>query len=135
MSITIRVRSTQTFKLVISSELLAQVAAERAQAREVSEEKVATLKGHNRYVAEVMRSDRSDEEVLKVVFKDAIIETCKEGAKELNDSDIRVKGHQVVVEFPGEKAQEKPVEASQRCPLHDDSKACTSLCQRFLAAS
>ncbi|QNJ57463.1 hypothetical protein [Pseudomonas phage Waldo5] len=99
MSITLKVKTVNTFTLVVSNEFLAQVVSERAQARALSAEKVESLKGHQRYVIDVLRSERTDEEVVKVVFKDSLIEVAKEQAREVNEEGVRMKGHQVVVSF------------------------------------
>ncbi|AHZ95006.1 hypothetical protein phiPSA2_25 [Pseudomonas phage phiPSA2] len=105
MSITIKVAINQTFSMVVEDSILEQIAAERVKAREVSPEKVATLTGQKRYYMEVFRSERTDEEVLRVVFKDSLIECAKEAATEMNQEGIRVKGHQTVVTFPEPNAK------------------------------
>ncbi|WGH28288.1 hypothetical protein 10P302A_gene0028 [Pseudomonas phage 10P302A] len=148
MAKTFKLHVSFPMSLVVSTETVKDFQEAREMARKILAENTKPLKGETKFRVELMASDKDDDEVLQTIFRAGIRQVLREDfLKEVcgNESTGKI-GDMKVVYAPRcetcihDKTCPKvavfgcePVLPSA-CPLHDDRKACTSLCKRMLVS-
>lgn len=130
MSKTLRCTVSFDLKMVFTGESLKELSETREQAREIIQTGLCQgrkVHGSQKAMVEMFASPISDEELLERIVRAGLRQFIREDlTKELSGaSDGSSTVGNVKVAF------KEPMKPRQVCDLHDDSKACTSLCKRF----
>lgn len=103
MSITLRTEINITARIVLTTAMVAEMAADRARLRVMAQsepEKMAKLTGDRKQLTDLMLSDVSDEEMFKVLFRSGFREYAKDDlAKELSQEGLKFDRVQAKVSF------------------------------------
>lgn len=148
MAKTLKLNVTFPMTIVVNSETVVAVESARKEAREAlskAAENGEKVKGEAGAFLKLFASELSTEKLLETLTRKGIREVVrKELTSELNNAEtsVRVGDIKVTYETPKipcgcnrtKEACLNCPEESQRCPLHPDDKACTSLCRRMLVA-
>lgn len=119
MAKTLRLTVTFPMTIVVSSETCAELAADRKRIREMPAEKVAKLKGQPKANYELMMSERTDEELMEIIYRAGLRETIRSNIKsEVCSSESTCRIGDIKVTY------EKPVEPKGSCQgcIYDDCK-------------
>ncbi|WYW04279.1 host HNS inhibition protein [Pseudomonas phage vB_PpuP-Kompost-2] len=100
MSKTLKMNVTFPMSIVVKTETVLEFQKDRKLARELSPEKVAKFKGEQLAGYHLLVGDRSDEEVLEIIYRKGIRETVREGiSRELPGSEATVTVGDIKVSF------------------------------------
>ncbi|MGV8919554.1 MAG: hypothetical protein ACOH2R_17435 [Pseudomonas sp.] len=103
MSKTLKLTVSFPMTIVVKTETIKDLQETRAQAREIPDEEMATLKGEQKFRTELFRSDRPDEELLELVYRSGIRELLREDfIKQItgNEATVRLGSVKVAFEAP-----------------------------------
>lgn len=103
MSKTLKMTVSFPVSIVVRSDTMAEFVSDRAKARAMPAEKVATLKGEAKVSYDLLTSERTDEELLELIYRKGARQIIREDfSKELggNESTVRTGDVKVVFEAP-----------------------------------
>lgn len=100
MSKTLKITVNFPMSIVVKTETVLEFQADRVKARAMPAEKVAKMKGEALAGYHLLVGDRSDEEVLEIIYRKGIRETVREGIeRELPGNEATVTVGDIKVSF------------------------------------
>lgn len=106
MAKTLKLNVSFPMTIVVSTDAMTAIKAIREEVRLTPAEKIAELTGETKFSAELFRGDKSEEEMLELIYRAGIREfITKDMRKEIagNEARIRLGSVKVVFEKPAEK--------------------------------
>uniref|UniRef100_A0AB74UQ40 Host HNS inhibition protein n=1 Tax=Salmonella phage Phylax-28 TaxID=3349226 RepID=A0AB74UQ40_9CAUD len=106
MAKTFKLNVSFPMTIVVATDTITALKETREEARKIPAEKIAELTGETKFRAELFRGDRSEEELLELIYRAGIREfITKDMRNEIagNEAKIRLGSVKVVFEKPSEK--------------------------------
>ncbi|QNJ57513.1 hypothetical protein [Pseudomonas phage PlaquesPlease] len=119
MAKTLKLNVSFPMTIVVATETIEALKLSREEARKVPAEKIAELKGEAKYRAELFRGDKSEEELMELIYRAGIREfITKDMRREISGDEAKVRLGSVKVAYESrpDVCTCGPNEGCGRCP-------------------